>query len=525
MLAGAGAGAVFGGLQGASDAKDLTNIGDTARRAGIGATVGGILGASIPAIGQGIGAAYRGIANRVSGGVEDVSRQAAPHLLDAIKADGPQTVSDNLARLGPDAVLADAGPSLLGVAQGVATRPGEAKSALVQALTQRNQGTNARLAGDVDSALGPAASAIKATQDIRSARGVEHQDLPAVFKNAPDVDVSSVLNNINARLLRAEGPEKKALLSARDMLTQQVQGPGGILLMPKTNAENISNVKVALDKLIKYGDDNLGIPAGALEKANGAAAGVRSDINDALRTQVPGYAGVMDKSSALAKQGEALERGTQLLGNGHENHPAIVDQFLQKLQTPEQKQALAAGVRAEIDRQVGTKANDLQALKSGLKGEGDWNKENLSKVFGSDNTGKVFGAVDRESHFRDTFNKVAENSQTAQRQAAAGALGSNPMQVPARDTLYGDVKAIAMKPVNALLGQLLTKDTAARDGELAKILASSGPERGAYLTALANALQKREANSATGKKVGDAAALAAAIMASRERNERLPRAQ
>jgi hypothetical protein len=43
---------------------------------------------------------------------------------------------------------------------------------------------------------------------------------------------------------------------------------------------------------------------------------MRFAINDALETQVPGYAKANAASAALAKRGEAVELGTQYLGNG-----------------------------------------------------------------------------------------------------------------------------------------------------------------------------------------------------------------
>ena len=50
--------------------------------------------------------------------------------------------------------------------------------------------------------------------------------------------------------------------------------------------------------------------------------------------------------------------------------------------TPGEQIAFAKGSRGEIERKLGTKANDLQALRSELQGEGGWNTDKLATVHG-----------------------------------------------------------------------------------------------------------------------------------------------
>ena len=56
------------------------------------------------------------------------------------------------------------------------------------------------------------------------------------------------------------------------------------------------------------------------------------------------------------------------------------------------------------------------------QGEGGWNTEKLATVHGREAADELIGSVERNLKFRDTHNKVVENSQTAQRQAAAAAM-------------------------------------------------------------------------------------------------------
>src|SRR6185437_3879016 len=82
--------------------------------------------------------------------------------------------------------------------------------------------------------------------------------------------------------------------------------------------------------------------------------------------------------------------------------------------------------RGEIDRLLGTKINDLQALRQALQGEGGWNTAKLGTVYGQDAANQLTGSVDRTLKFRATYNKVVANSQTAQRTAAANAMKPEP---------------------------------------------------------------------------------------------------
>jgi hypothetical protein len=88
-------------------------------------------------------------------------------------------------QLGPDAMLADAGPAFLGKAQGAALNSDEGRSVLANAVTARNEGTNQRIMGDVNRVLGPAEDPQTVTNAIRAHRSaVDNQSYPAALGNA-----------------------------------------------------------------------------------------------------------------------------------------------------------------------------------------------------------------------------------------------------------------------------------------------------------------------------------------------------
>ncbi|MDN5006411.1 hypothetical protein ACFQZO_36985, partial [Bradyrhizobium sp. GCM10027634] len=180
-----------------------------------------------------------------------------------------------------------------------------------------------------------------------------------------------------------------------------------------------------------------------------------------------------------------------------------------------EKIAFAKGSRGNIDRVLGTKANDLQALRSELQGEGGWNTAKIGTVHGQEAADELAASVDRNLKFRDTYNKVVENSQTAQRQAAARAMKPEPSsETPLLNpnmSLTGLLATGAKKTANAALNALRPDQTKSF-GEVARILSAQGTERDRRLAALIDVLARREGNAATASKFGDRAALAAALL-------------
>lgn len=724
MLGGA-TGLGLGAIQGISDAPDWTNGADTLKHAAIGAGTGGFIGMGLPLLARGIGAAWTAGANKLAGGVDGVSSGAAAHLLPALAADGLANVQSQVGRLGDQAMLADVGLALLGKAQGASLNSDGARSIMVNALLDRQQGANGRIGADIDAALGPARDPQMVTNDILAQRTAQdQQNYGRAFQGNPRVDTSALAAALDQHIADATGMEKKALTGLKSEFmvpnpeagkpvgladtfdaaptasaapsmpaTPQkpnaqtlvnflqrnggVQDPGGelraadfnrfpglirptgqpidyareeaaqagyfghdtetatanttvsdlidaILSHPKYTARDqealdayeaamrsadegrrahqdassaiagdllrngfrpneidpglldqaahihlnedvpienayeaatmrghdtapsaafpgdmptqqppamipqdrgllLHKIKGDLDNVIQYDAPGLGVPAGAVSRQQGALKQMRGQLNAALEAQIPGYADANAASSELARQADAVKLGTALLDSGK---TAMTPERLAQewgAMSPGEQAAARAGTRGEIDRLLDTRANDLVAGKNVIKGEGDWNRARLGTIFGAEPTNQVIGAIDREGRFANTYNKVVENSQTAQRQAAAKAMKPEPSsETPLFNpnmTLTGLGATLAKKGGNAVLGAMRADPTKSY-GEVARILSATGGERDNYIKALADALDRRQGNAATGALIGDRAALAAAILANGADRER-----
>jgi len=179
--------------------------------------------------------------------------------------------------------------------------------------------------------------------------------------------------------------------------------------------------------------------------------------------------------------------------------------------------AFAKGSRGNIDRVLGTKTNDLEALRSELQGEGGWNTAKIATVHGQDAADRLVNAVDQNRAFRDTFNKVAENSMTAQRLSARDAMSPRPASETAlinpNTSLVGLGATATKKAVASIVNTLMKRDPTKSYGEVADVLSRQGTARDAAVQSIVDAISRRQGNAATAPVVGDRASLIAAILA------------
>lgn len=481
-------------------------------------------------------AGYERAANLVNGSVDGMSRGAGSHLIKAVDADGPAAVQARLAELGPDAMLADAGPALLGKAQGASLNSDEGRSVLQNALKTRDTGTVGRIQSDVNKALGPAEDPQTVTDAIKAHRtAIDSVNYPAALDNAPSVKIAPIMSELIDRIEQTPSGsmEHKALSNLQDMLTKTERRPltdaSGFpqydrlgnqkwqdVPVSHDDAGILHKVKGELDNVIEYDAPGLGVPAGALQRQQGALKQMRGAINSALEDQVPGYANANAVSAALAKRGEAVNLGTQLLNAGKTSpSPPRFAAAFNPLEQGE-KIAFAKGSRGDIDRVLGQKANDLQALRGSLQGEGGWNTANLATVHGQPAADALVSTVDRNLKFRDTHTKVVEGSQTDLRNAARKAMKPDPSTETAlfnpNSTMTGIPLTLAKKGASAVVNALLQSDPTRHYGEVARALTQQGAARDATLAKVVDAIGNRQRNAATAGS-GTVDAVTAALLA------------
>ena len=424
-----GIGAAEGGALGAAQGVGQTYTGnpeDYLAAGGMGATLGVGIGAAAPAAGRLAEGAYRGLANRgVFGGP---SRQIA----EAAQADAPglQRVLQT-----SGAMLPDAGPSMLGVAQGAVTGTGgPGRSALVESLRARDAATGQRITGEVNRTFGPAPVPSQVQEGIRGAQTALGPQYEAALANARAVDTRTLARDLETQIIDERGPAQAAMRQVRGML--DVPGnPGN--LDPHPGA--MLSARHAIDGMIASNPD---------PNVVRVLTNARQRLNAQLHQSIPDIVPVDARYAELAAQSGALTRGGQVFDTGKTAvRPTELQTEIAGM-AGQQPQRLREGVRAELDRIVGTNKNDLLKLENLLGQPQDWNAQKLGVVFGPQRAQRLFDVLERERGFRQTYQDVVQGSQTAQRTAAKEALEAGRGKIPVETTLFGGGMRLAQEGLN-----------------------------------------------------------------------------
>jgi len=422
-------------------------------------------------LGSGAVAAIPGAAGNSSPAVDKIMR--------ALENDGidPATVRQRLDEMGPDAMIADLGPNVQQQAGGLASMPGEAQQIVKSAIAGRDAGAGQRIRTTLDDTLGPAQVPSDITAGIRDNQRALGPAYEAAFANAKAVDTQPIANALDSAAVNLRGEAQTAVKSVRKMLDIT----GTDTLDPNPGA--LFQTRQAIDGMLNSTSD------GNVRRVLSQA---RQQVDDALAQAVPGIKSVDAQFAELARQKEAVERGQTVLDSGRSApRPTELAQEVEQGALPQGQQIgpsavpvrLREGARAEIERIVGTNANDRVALQRIVKGEGDWNRERLATLFGQERADRIIKVLDNERTFADTSNTVTKNSLTASRVAAQNDLG-NPTgnsfgirEGYMAGGVLGTARSAAVKGVEKVVDSLVGARNMARNRELAEAITSGSQSR------------------------------------------------
>lgn len=510
--AGAATGAAMGGVQGASQSDDLTNLPQTAVDAAHGAELGASVGAGLPAVGALAGNAYRAAAPFFgSAAAPGMSRIASGIMANVVN---PST-TDRLAALGPQGMIADTSPSALGVVQGIAAKGGVGSDIAVGNLTNRASGQSNRLLGSLDDNLGPAISPRQAGQMMQDRQDAAGPLYAQAMRNAPSViDITPARQQLENARIYAKGTDAARL----DRFAQLLQGPqrvGGVA-QPEYDPQALQRAKFEMDAQIEGVNNQTGSAAAT---ATRDMVGVRNALNTAMEQQIPGYADANLAYATAMRGREAFDSGRQALKPGADTMwPEDLNRQFAPLPI-EQQALMRTGARSDIAAGLGTNRNDLSALNKVVGGENDFNRPKMETLFGPEQTQNVIRDVNNERTFADTYNKVAQGSQSAQRLAGSSALDG------AEGPRYLIPKTGSAIGLAGHAGEFMVRkafDTIARNTgnttrqQLAEALTAPTPQAAGNLQDLAAALMGHRANSeAIRSSLSNPATLAGALAAYR----------
>lgn len=467
---GAAEGAGYGALQGFGSGE-----GGFDQRA-LGAAQGGAFGGGV---GAGVGAVSKAIpviANYVNAfrdpEIGSLSKPALDYARRNISPDLLQSAQD----LGPLGTLADVSPEWLGVARGSASVP-DSRGIVVDALLQRGAGANQRLAGDLDAALGPRVIPSQVEAGLKSQRQALGPVYEKAFDSAKAVDTAPLAQKLDAAIVDLRGDARAAATQVRGMLN--VHGTDAL----DPNPRSLFETRKAIDGLLNSAQD------GNVRRVLSEA---RKSVDDALTASVPGIKAADAAYADLMSQSNALERGQQVLGNGPsairpEELAGEQSKFAVGGNGPSlAPQRLAEGARAEIDRVVGTNANDPGAWNRLMRGDGDWNREKLGTLFGRDNADAALAAGDREAIFNATRNRVENGSDTGMTQGFREAMKGleKPADLPPNVTTLGLLGWAGKKGLDTLRSRSGEKAASDFASQLGRLSVAQGDARDRVVEAL-----------------------------------------
>lgn len=419
----------------------------------------------------------------------------ATALLKDMQAAGrtPQEINQALARLGDDAAPIDL-PEFMQSGQRIYAKGGEGRQTIQQFLEPRAEDANWRIRSTLDDTLGPAKPPSRILERIDRNQTALQPQYRDAFRGASPAHTSMIARYLDKEAVELRGEAQRGILKIRGMLNR----PGTSQL--ETNPAVLLETRKAVDGMLETVQDS---------NARRAFQTARQAIDDALSEAVPMVKYPDANYAELARQKEALQRGQTVLASGREAPwPQELATEFQQGALPQGRQMgpsavplrLREGARAEIERIVGTNANDRVALQRIIKGEGDWNRARLSTLFGKDRAERIIDLLDREKAFDYTANRVMRNSATAERLPPdqAGTRGLSIVDAAAAGGATGAAIVTARRLVESALNKLGMNMSLRRDADIARLLTQT--DRNQIMTQLmkangGKAVSERELNS------------------------------
>ena len=181
-------------------------------------------------------------------------------------------------------------------------------------------------------------------------------------------------------------------MAARSPESIPPEEPPAPTRVPVDNAERLAAVKRDLDAALNYPAKNFPAP-GALKSCGRRFRPRQGRPEPSARKSGSGLCGSeLGAHGSAARAGEAFETGRGALATGGAvMWPQDLARVLESYGTEgagpqlERQAALRSGALSNVYEKVGTKPNDLSALKQVFGGENDFNRSKAGMLFGPQN--------------------------------------------------------------------------------------------------------------------------------------------
>ncbi len=310
----------------------------------------------------------------------------------------PEQGYSKMLDLGIDnATLMDLGPGFLQLGMKISTKPGTGRTAVIDRLSEREQGAGERAQGARRDAFGPDVDKPATLQVLEDRAERIGQQYPAAKKNQTrPAALQGIADELDTELATARGSIRGPLARVKRSLNI----PGTEDLEP--SAEGLHAVRQSIDQEIAKAEP--GSPV------YGKLTRYRKMVDAELKAIAPDIKSLDQQFSATRKEGEAFETGENTLKkSGQVSSPGEFKNVWDQM-TPEERQMATAGASRFVEQQLGLTDRERQKLKTVLGG--DWNEAKMRTMLGDEKTDAFMQHMMNEDTFRNTYGKVVQNSRT-----------------------------------------------------------------------------------------------------------------
>jgi len=512
-----GAGAATGAVSGAGVADEGDRLGE----AGVGAIIGGGVGAALPAAVQGSRAAVNFARSRLSEAEPTVDRFAAERINAALARTG-MTPSEAAAVVEADrlrgipSTLANVDPKMAAALERVAPRSEATERRVVEALEPQVEGSRYRGTVQVQQRLGAGnlfddeetisrELRTRANQNYRTAYAVGDVDDPKIREmlREPSI-VESWKEAAELARLDAQRARSDAIMAGDNSFNPSdflIRAPGD---MP--DVKTIDYLKRALDARVNslYSSDK----STARTEAT-ALSGIRDNLRNRTKEVVPEYREALNRYAGDVEVRDALR-------NGFENFNKLNREEIERLfnRAPSaggfsdaEKDAFVTGVNRYLYAQIMNAPTGQNSVGKLIRSPEMANK--LRPLFDSDNHFNMFrAAVEREGQLFEQGARSIQSALSGGKMRAAGDIDEN----SAIGQLLGDAmggnfrSTLTNFAARAARNSTLNEKTADR---IAQMLLSSKPDEVAAAVRVLEDYAEKAASRSRGQQIRETGAVVA----------------
>ena len=545
--AGAGAGIFAGGIEGlisgyGAGVDPRSRAVSAGQRAAVGGALGGAVGAVSPLVaalarraGEFGQRAFRRVRSRTratraaeNAGISPTARE---QVVRALQADEAATGAgeEALQRAGPQAMLAEAGPTSRALLDVATARSGEAGRVAREAVEQRATAAGRELSDVLDKTLGApkgvratARSIAERTADEREAAYAAAYASPIDYASDAGRNIEGVLDRIPNRIKRSAIEKANEAMIAEGRRNRQifmsVADDGTVTITRPPNVEQLDYIKRALGEIAAEEIDQFGRRTGTGRRAARLAADLRTAVGD--EDAVPEYGRAVELGGDKIAEDNALALGQRLFRRGttREEVRELTEDF-----TRAEKIAARQGLRSTIDEQLAqiqrtiTDANvdAREATKIIKEFSSRANREKVGYILGKKPAERLFKEIDKAASSLDLRAAIAENSKTFVRTETGRAIRESIEGGPFYDLAAGRPINATQRVVQALTGttpeDLLRREDAVFSEIVQALTQTRGEEARRLLRGLLETDVQKQIDAETAARIARVLAGTAAV--------------